>query len=122
MCFRITVVPLSAGQHSCLEIYFIAKDELIQGLQLKVEKCMRNTKTLDALTLKHGWLASFDRHHNKEVQAKIVYVFITCAMTTLAPKEYQVGGAIDWRLPTTNETELYNVWSSRRRFHIRDSL
>ncbi|GJR80590.1 reverse transcriptase domain-containing protein [Tanacetum coccineum] len=46
----------------------------------------------------------------------LVYVFITCAMTTLAPKEYQVGGAIDWRLPTTNETELYNVWSSRERF------
>ncbi|GJW37121.1 reverse transcriptase domain-containing protein [Tanacetum coccineum] len=67
-------------------------------------------------------LASFDRHRNKEEQAKIVVVFITFAMTTLAPKEYQVGGVIDWRLPTANETKLYNVWSLRRRFHIRDSL
>nr|GEX52638.1 putative cupredoxin [Tanacetum cinerariifolium] len=36
--------------------------------------------------------------------------------------EYLVGGAVGWRLPAANETELYNVWASRRRFHIGDSL
>ncbi|GJU31452.1 photosystem I assembly protein Ycf4, chloroplast [Tanacetum coccineum] len=43
-------------------------------------------------------------------------------VTTLAPKEYQVGGAVDWRLLAANETELYNAWPSRRRFHIQDPL
>ncbi|GJU97836.1 putative cupredoxin [Tanacetum coccineum] len=43
-------------------------------------------------------------------------------VTTVAPKEYQVGGVVDWRLPDAKETEFYNVWPYRRLFHIRDSL
>ncbi|KAJ9537674.1 hypothetical protein OSB04_030407 [Centaurea solstitialis] len=39
-----------------------------------------------------------------------------------AAKEFQVGGAVGWRIPATNETQLYNVWASRRRFHVGDSL
>nr|GEY42999.1 hypothetical protein [Tanacetum cinerariifolium] len=31
------------------------------------------------------------------------------AITTLLPKEYKVGGAVDWRLPTANHTGLYNT-------------
>nr|GEY31256.1 putative reverse transcriptase domain-containing protein [Tanacetum cinerariifolium] len=52
----------------------------------------------------------------------IAIVFIKCAMSTLAAKEYQVGGVVDCRLPTANETEFYYVWASRRHCHIRDSL
>ncbi|GJZ49075.1 ribonuclease H-like domain-containing protein [Tanacetum coccineum] len=37
-------------------------------------------------------------------------------------KEYHFGGVVDWCLPDANETELCNVWPSRRRFHIQDSL
>ncbi|GJW88786.1 hypothetical protein Tco_0164126 [Tanacetum coccineum] len=33
-----------------------------------------------------------------------------------------VGGAVDLRLLAANHTELYNIWPSTRRFHIRDSL
>ncbi|GJZ23589.1 hypothetical protein Tco_0561048 [Tanacetum coccineum] len=52
----------------------------------------------------------------------IAIVFIKCAMSTLAAKEYQVGGVVDCRLPAANETEFYYVWASRRHCHIRDSL
>ncbi|PWA35236.1 Cupredoxin [Artemisia annua] len=52
----------------------------------------------------------------------LAIVFIACAMTIVAGKEYQVGGAVGWRIPAANETELYNVWASRRRFHIGDTL
>nr|GEW31605.1 hypothetical protein [Tanacetum cinerariifolium] len=48
-------------------------------------------------------------------------VFIKCATNTLAAKEYQVGGGSGCRLSAANETEFYNVWASRRRFHIGDS-
>ncbi|KAI7748658.1 hypothetical protein M8C21_024792, partial [Ambrosia artemisiifolia] len=32
------------------------------------------------------------------------------------------GGAVGWRIPATNEPELYDVWASRRLFHVGDSL
>ncbi|GJW59890.1 hypothetical protein Tco_0109225 [Tanacetum coccineum] len=51
----------------------------------------------------------------------IAIVFIKCAMSTLAAKEYQVRGVVDFRLPAANETEFYYVWASRH-CHIRDSL
>ncbi|GKB71873.1 hypothetical protein Tco_0933285 [Tanacetum coccineum] len=33
-----------------------------------------------------------------------------------------LGGAVDLRLLAANHTELYNIWPSTRRFHIRDFL
>ncbi|XP_024969856.1 stellacyanin-like [Cynara cardunculus var. scolymus] len=52
----------------------------------------------------------------------LLFLAIATATTTAAAKEFQVGDAVGWRIPATNETELYNVWASRRRFHIGDSL
>ncbi|GJY79290.1 putative cupredoxin, partial [Tanacetum coccineum] len=52
----------------------------------------------------------------------LVGIKFKVVVTTLAPKEYQVGGAVDWCLLVANETELYNAWPSRRRFHIQDPL
>ncbi|KAJ9568341.1 hypothetical protein OSB04_004307 [Centaurea solstitialis] len=52
----------------------------------------------------------------------LLAITIAAVATTATAKEFQVGGAVGWRIPATNETELYNVWASRRRFYIGDSL
>ncbi|KAI3814941.1 hypothetical protein L1987_14590 [Smallanthus sonchifolius] len=55
----------------------------------------------------------------------LVYSFflaVALFITSLSAEEFQVGGVVGWRIPATNETQLYNVWASRRRFHIGDSL
>ncbi|CAA7407783.1 unnamed protein product [Spirodela intermedia] len=36
--------------------------------------------------------------------------------------EFRVGGARGWHKPTGNETETYNEWARRNRFHIGDAL
>ncbi|KAK1434129.1 hypothetical protein QVD17_11047 [Tagetes erecta] len=51
-----------------------------------------------------------------------VLLFIATATAIVSAKEYQVGDAVGWRIPATNETELYTTWASRRKFHIGDSL
>ncbi|XP_076929146.1 early nodulin-like protein 7 [Bidens hawaiensis] len=51
--------------------------------------------------------------------ALLVLAFVTA---TAVAKEYQVGDTVGWRVPATNETELYTTWASRRRFYIGDSL
>nr|XP_043616394.1 stellacyanin-like [Erigeron canadensis] len=48
--------------------------------------------------------------------------FFAIAIATAMAKEYEVGGHVGWRIPASNETELYNVWASRRSFHVGDSL
>ncbi|XP_071712231.1 early nodulin-like protein 7 [Rutidosis leptorrhynchoides] len=52
----------------------------------------------------------------------LVLIFFAIAIATVAAKEFQVGGHVGWRIPVANESELYNVWASRRRFHIGDTL
>ncbi|KAI3727250.1 hypothetical protein L1987_67062 [Smallanthus sonchifolius] len=52
----------------------------------------------------------------------LALLFLTIATATAAAKEYQVGNAVGWRIPATNETELYTIWASRRPFHIGDFL
>ncbi|KAL8189333.1 hypothetical protein R6Q57_028899 [Mikania cordata] len=49
------------------------------------------------------------------------FLFFSVISSTSAA-EFQVGGAVGWRIPAVNETQLYNVWASRRRFFINDSL
>lgn len=39
-----------------------------------------------------------------------------------AALEFRVGGARGWHRPTGNETETYNQWARRNRFHIGDAL
>ncbi|KAK1414258.1 hypothetical protein QVD17_30001 [Tagetes erecta] len=51
----------------------------------------------------------------------IIFFFFFTIATTSA-KQFTVGDTVGWRIPATNETQLYNVWASRRRFHIGDSL
>ncbi|KAJ0965317.1 hypothetical protein J5N97_026455 [Dioscorea zingiberensis] len=36
--------------------------------------------------------------------------------------EFHVGGAMGWSEPTGNETETYNQWAMKNRFHIGDTL
>nr|XP_043626188.1 stellacyanin-like [Erigeron canadensis] len=54
----------------------------------------------------------------------IFFLFLAVFTFTsvVSTEEYQVGGVVGWRIPATNESELYTVWASRRRFHIGDSL
>ncbi|KAK9060500.1 hypothetical protein SSX86_021204 [Deinandra increscens subsp. villosa] len=47
---------------------------------------------------------------------------LSVAITSVSAAEFQVGGAVGWRIPAANESQLYNVWASRRRFYIGDSL
>ncbi|KAG8379988.1 hypothetical protein BUALT_Bualt07G0146900 [Buddleja alternifolia] len=54
-------------------------------------------------------------------------LFIPIIITSFAPavmaaEEFKVGGNEGWRQPAANETEMYNRWAERRRFHIGDSL
>ncbi|XP_071715105.1 early nodulin-like protein 7 [Rutidosis leptorrhynchoides] len=52
-----------------------------------------------------------------------IFCFILFAViSSVSAKEFLVGDAVGWRIPVTNKTQLYNVWASRRRFHIGDSL
>ncbi|XP_024979148.1 stellacyanin-like [Cynara cardunculus var. scolymus] len=53
--------------------------------------------------------------------SSLCFFFIFAVAITTA-KEFQVGGDVGWRIPATNETQLYNVWASRRRFHVGDLL
>ncbi|KAJ0492061.1 putative Phytocyanin domain, cupredoxin [Helianthus annuus] len=58
-------------------------------------------------------------------RSPLLYSFIftiAVVITTISATEFQVGGSVGWRIPATNESQLYNVWASRRRFHIGDSL
>ncbi|KAI3789754.1 hypothetical protein L2E82_02558 [Cichorium intybus] len=52
----------------------------------------------------------------------LLFLAVVAVTTTVGATEFPVGGDVGWRIPATNETELYNVWASRRRFHIGDSL
>ncbi|KAL8223317.1 hypothetical protein R6Q57_019109 [Mikania cordata] len=52
----------------------------------------------------------------------ICSVIATLIIAIVSAEEFQVGGVVGWRNPATNETQLYNVWASRRRFHVGDTL
>ncbi|KAK9066236.1 hypothetical protein SSX86_013557 [Deinandra increscens subsp. villosa] len=52
----------------------------------------------------------------------LALLFLAIATATAAPKEYQVGNSVGWRIPANNETDLYTTWASRRPFHVGDSL
>ncbi|KAK1416860.1 hypothetical protein QVD17_25977 [Tagetes erecta] len=47
---------------------------------------------------------------------------ISVVVSSVSATEFQVGGVVGWRIPAVNESQLYNVWASRRRFFIGDSL
>ncbi|KAJ0515168.1 putative Phytocyanin domain, cupredoxin [Helianthus annuus] len=52
----------------------------------------------------------------------IFFSFFALISFVSAITEYTVGDDMGWRIPAANETELYNVWASRRRFYVGDSL
>ncbi|XP_027167871.1 mavicyanin-like [Coffea eugenioides] len=58
------------------------------------------------------------------VCALVIPVIFFSATPTMvvAAEEFKVGDALGWRQPTLNETDMYNLWASRRRFHVGDSL
>nr|XP_010942921.1 early nodulin-like protein 1 [Elaeis guineensis] len=43
-------------------------------------------------------------------------------ISTISTHEFRVGGPRGWTLPTGNESETYNHWATRNRFHVGDSL
>ncbi|KAK6230088.1 hypothetical protein QUC31_001606 [Theobroma cacao] len=50
----------------------------------------------------------------------LVLVFVV--MVAATSFEFKVGGEGGWRKPTGNESETYNEWATRNRFHVGDSL
>ncbi|XP_039027622.1 early nodulin-like protein 1 [Hibiscus syriacus] len=49
-------------------------------------------------------------------------VFISMVTVATASFQFKVGGDKGWTKPTGNESETYNGWASRNRFHVGDSL
>ncbi|KAG1327425.1 early nodulin-like protein 1 [Cocos nucifera] len=43
-------------------------------------------------------------------------------ISTVSTREFRVGGPRGWTLPTGNESETFNHWATRNRFHVGDSL
>ncbi|GJS50491.1 putative cupredoxin [Tanacetum coccineum] len=50
------------------------------------------------------------------------FLAFTAIFGSVSAKEFPVGGVVGWRIPAKNESQLYNVWASRRRFHVGDTL
>ncbi|XP_031120496.1 stellacyanin [Ipomoea triloba] len=49
-------------------------------------------------------------------------VLLAVTTPTIAAEEFQVGGAVGWRRPDLNHTQIYDQWASHRRFHVGDSI
>lgn len=51
-----------------------------------------------------------------------ILVLLNNATPSGAVEEFKVGDDLGWRRPAINETDLYNVWASGRKFHVGDLL
>ncbi|XVF70903.1 hypothetical protein PTKIN_Ptkin11bG0199800 [Pterospermum kingtungense] len=51
----------------------------------------------------------------------LVLIFMFMVITA-ASFQFKVGGDKGWTKPTGNESETYNEWATRNRFHVGDSL
>ena len=49
-------------------------------------------------------------------------VLISMLAVAAASFQFKVGGERGWTKPTGNESETYNEWATRNRFHVGDSL
>ncbi|XP_022717981.1 mavicyanin-like [Durio zibethinus] len=49
-------------------------------------------------------------------------VWISMVAVAAASLQFRVGGKRGWTKPTGNESETYNEWATRNRFHVGDSL
>lgn len=52
----------------------------------------------------------------------ILAIFFNATPGIMADEEFKVGDDLGWRQPSSNETDMYNLWVSRRRFHVGDFL
>ncbi|KAJ8535914.1 hypothetical protein K7X08_034315 [Anisodus acutangulus] len=52
----------------------------------------------------------------------LVELTIVSSVVAVSGEEFKVGDAVGWRQPSVNETDLYNHWASKKKFHIGDSL
>ncbi|GJS37859.1 hypothetical protein Tco_0536241, partial [Tanacetum coccineum] len=76
-------------------------------LQAKLSSCPSNAQSLQTFTGAH--VRDFlEKKPPRFVMnlACLATVFVTCVMTAVATMEYQLGGALEWRLPADNETEV----------------
>ncbi|XP_010268107.1 PREDICTED: early nodulin-like protein 2 [Nelumbo nucifera] len=48
--------------------------------------------------------------------------FVFLAVVSVSAYQFQVGGERGWVKPTGNETESYDEWAARNRFHVGDSV
>ncbi|XP_059302705.1 early nodulin-like protein 6 [Lycium ferocissimum] len=51
-----------------------------------------------------------------------VVTFMFVATIFVSSFQFRVGGEIGWTKPIGNESETYNEWAARNRFHIGDTL
>ncbi|MQM08930.1 hypothetical protein Taro_041787 [Colocasia esculenta] len=52
------------------------------------------------------------------------FAFLACfaLVSTASALEFRVGGLRGWHKPTGNDSETYNEWARRNRFHVGDSV
>ncbi|GAB2225630.1 hypothetical protein Droror1_Dr00006427 [Drosera rotundifolia] len=51
-----------------------------------------------------------------------VFIVGTALLVVAASKEFEVGDREGWRVPDGNDTNFYDDWASRKRFHVGDTL
>lgn len=49
-------------------------------------------------------------------------LLVSTAVVSVSSYTFQVGGEGGWTKPTGNETETYNGWAEKNRFHVGDSV
>lgn len=54
--------------------------------------------------------------------SSLLLVSTSMAAVSASSFQFQVGGERGWIIPSGNETETYDEWAERTRFHVGDSL
>ncbi|CAK9148874.1 unnamed protein product [Ilex paraguariensis] len=69
-------------------------------------------------------MASFPATSNNAFNLVLLSPLLLISISTVLVSsfQFQVGGERGWEKPTTNETETYNHWASKNRFHVGDTI
>ncbi|XP_057975385.1 early nodulin-like protein 6 [Malania oleifera] len=52
----------------------------------------------------------------------LLFMIISVASLSVSSYQFQVGGHRGWIEPTINESDIYNEWATKNRFHVGDSI
>jgi len=52
----------------------------------------------------------------------LLALFSSLQCSIVASTEFEVGDLKGWVVPPSNDTDIYNIWASNKRFQIGDSI